>query len=472
MKHRHIFITVLLAGLCSIARGQTSLYWFDDGHETAMASTVKNGTINVDCSALTPGMHTLHYLYQTAQGVQSSTYSKAFFVNRQLQGATAEYWVDQYFTTSKKTTTVSGIITLNVDTLKPGFHTINYHQLSSDGTPSSVYSHAFYVPGRSTATKGEYWFDDDFANRRQLVLSSKAVSIELGDLGAGLHAVHYHALSADGVASAPYTKLFWIEGEAASLCAYHWWVNDLKDSIKNVRMDGTVALHTLSLDVPVVPLRTVNFHFEMTNGKPMVYAKNTLNLVLDGTDGSSRRVEKDYVDYRVSEAVDATLLLPDESQTVAKPEGLKWFKVEAAKGDSLAFKASCACTMQLFSPVGGELWKVSGEGVKKFGGCHADDGATFYLAVHDVTDAKAQDVTVSYLWEAAKPSGDVNGDGTVDVADIATIIDVMAGVGEDSVSARNADVNGDGTVDVADIASVIDIMAANARRQQMTDIGE
>ena len=55
--------------------------------------------------------------------------------------------------------------------------------------------------------------------------------------------------------------------------------------------------------------------------------------------------------------------------------------------------------------------------------------------------------------------GDVNGDGTVNVADIATVIDVMAGVVTDPVSARNADVNGDGNVDVADIATIISIMA-------------
>ncbi len=471
MKHRHIFITVLLAGLCSIARGQTSLYWFDNDHEAATASSVKNGTINVDCSTLTPGMHTLHYLYQTAQGVQSSTYSKPFFVNHHAKGETAEYWIDQYFTSRKKTTTVSGVITLNVDTLLPGFHTINYHQLSSDGVPSSVYCHAFYVPGHSTASKGEYWFDSDFANRKQLALSSKAVSIELGDLGPGLHAVHYHVLSADGVASAAYTKLFWIVGESTSLCAYHYWVNDLTDGIKNVRLDGTVALHTLSLDVPELPLRTVNFHFEMTNGQPMAYAKNTLNLVLEATDGSCPRIERDYVDYRVSEAIDATLLLPETPQTVAKPEGLKWFKVEAAKGDSLAFKTSAACTLQLFSPTGGELWKVSGNDAKKFSGCRADDGGTFYLAVHDVTDTKATDVTISYLWEAAKPSGDVNGDNNVDVADIATVIDVMAGsvTGD---AGKAADVNGDGNVDVADIATIIDIMAANARRQLLMDAEE
>ena len=51
--------------------------------------------------------------------------------------------------------------------------------------------------------------------------------------------------------------------------------------------------------------------------------------------------------------------------------------------------------------------------------------------------------------------GDVNGDGSVDVADIASVISVMAGDGNYDA----ADVNGDGSVDVADIASIISIMA-------------
>ena len=64
---------------------------------------------------------------------------------------------------------------------------------------------------------------------------------------------------------------------------------------------------------------------------------------------------------------------------------------------------------------------------------------------------------------------DVNADGMVDVADIATVIDVMAGVVADPASLRDADVNSDGTIDVADIATIIDIMAARARRLQETD---
>lgn len=51
--------------------------------------------------------------------------------------------------------------------------------------------------------------------------------------------------------------------------------------------------------------------------------------------------------------------------------------------------------------------------------------------------------------------GDVNGDGSVDVADISAIISNMAGTS----NYDKADVNGDGSVDVADISAVITIMA-------------
>lgn len=61
-------------------------------------------------------------------------------------------------------------------------------------------------------------------------------------------------------------------------------------------------------------------------------------------------------------------------------------------------------------------------------------------------------------------AGDVNGDGTVDVADIAAIIDVMAGTVTEEAIASAADVNGDGTVDVADIGAIISIMAGEQQQ--------
>jgi len=62
------------------------------------------------------------------------------------------------------------------------------------------------------------------------------------------------------------------------------------------------------------------------------------------------------------------------------------------------------------------------------------------------------------------PKGDVNGDQTVDVADIASIISFMSG--SETVDKALADVNQDTVVDVADIATIISIMAAKAREQK------
>ncbi|MBO7140988.1 MAG: VCBS repeat-containing protein [Prevotella sp.] len=63
--------------------------------------------------------------------------------------------------------------------------------------------------------------------------------------------------------------------------------------------------------------------------------------------------------------------------------------------------------------------------------------------------------TTTSVGQQASMPGDVNDDGTVDVADISAVISVMAG----SADYANADVNNDGTVDVADISNIISIMA-------------
>ena len=82
------------------------------------------------------------------------------------------------------------------------------------------------------------------------------------------------------------------------------------------------------------------------------------------------------------------------------------------------------------------------------------------LLVQD-TYTTATHIVAFSLDNAARLKGDVNGDGTVDVADIAAIIDIMAGTTQQPTgnSQHPADVNADGVVDVADIAAIIDIMA-------------
>ena len=86
------------------------------------------------------------------------------------------------------------------------------------------------------------------------------------------------------------------------------------------------------------------------------------------------------------------------------------------------------------------------------------DGTVYFNAVPNGGDIVLQ----------SGVKGDVNGDGDVDVADIAAVIDVMAGKGN-SVTKTAADVNDDNNVDVADIAAIIDIMAGNSRSVVLKD---
>jgi hypothetical protein len=57
--------------------------------------------------------------------------------------------------------------------------------------------------------------------------------------------------------------------------------------------------------------------------------------------------------------------------------------------------------------------------------------------------------------EAPQPSGDINGDTKIDIADAVCVLNVMAGEAVEG----NADVNGDGTVDIADFVAILNMMA-------------
>ena len=86
------------------------------------------------------------------------------------------------------------------------------------------------------------------------------------------------------------------------------------------------------------------------------------------------------------------------------------------------------------------------------------DGCDDIFTMNIPTIAKAN-ITSSYATPVGLLlNGDVNGDGAVNVADVAAVISVMAGDGAEKYGAY-ADVNGDGAVNVADISAVISIMA-------------
>lgn len=64
-------------------------------------------------------------------------------------------------------------------------------------------------------------------------------------------------------------------------------------------------------------------------------------------------------------------------------------------------------------------------------------------------------VTVQY-----GPTGDVNGDGTVNISDVTLLVNIILGNATDPYG--NADVNGDGTVNISDVTLLVNIILGNA----------
>ena len=72
--------------------------------------------------------------------------------------------------------------------------------------------------------------------------------------------------------------------------------------------------------------------------------------------------------------------------------------------------------------------------------------------VRDVTD-----IYLPYLDVQSIP-GDVNGDGSVNIADVTSLIDYLLGSELESFDAVAADVNGDGSINISDVTSLIDLL--------------
>ncbi len=74
-----------------------------------------------------------------------------------------------------------------------------------------------------------------------------------------------------------------------------------------------------------------------------------------------------------------------------------------------------------------------------------------YFEISSTTNKyTVRDITADYT----AVSGDVNGDGTVDIADVNAVINVMLG----KTTTNPCDVTGDGTIDISDVNAVINIM--------------
>ncbi|MBR6190494.1 MAG: dockerin type I repeat-containing protein, partial [Prevotella sp.] len=372
---------------------------------------------------------------------------------------------------SKDTITVADV------TLKAGGQATMTVNLTTEGTDYTMYQFSLYLPeGISIATneEGKYLFQERSDRTRD-------GSIRPATDGSFLCLAYSMDTGIDALTSGPLMDIELTADSALDAGKYTVRVEHVvcatRDS-KSVAMTSTVANVTVEKDtVDTIPAVITA---EEVEGHPA--GKITLPILLNNRNEVASFyfdltlpsgivvAEDDYgqIDAKlVGKYANGTMLLMVQpwQESMGEISNMNTWRFTAIPLDESTFDVNAGRIMDI------TLYVVE------------DMAAGVYTARLNVVGleeetagsrAQAQGTTMQQSWTSyptitikADKHGDVNGDFTVDVADIATVISVMAGDATLGGVAHYADVNGDGTVDVADIATIIDEMAARARIQEV-----
>lgn len=391
-------------------RAERLMYWFDD-EEKIVQADLDAGMNMLDASHLTEGLHTLHYQVLCNNGALTEARSAFFFrVNYDANSAKAKemrYWYDDQ-TTARTTEIKEGVQMLDVSDLVAGLHIVHYQLVDESGKLGVPASTMFFkvdaMPELAQAKTQRYWFDDDHEEMHECAVTNGVQSLDVKGLSTGMHTLHYQLVDGAGNVTVPYSGIFMKMSEFESadgknaIIRYRYWLNDGSD-MKTVELQKPSNPFQLISLLPMqkTPIRSSAFHFETKSGEPMIYAKNDFHIRFEDAAGYWSDDARSFVDYSVSEKVTDIAELKS-TQTFSRLDSnvIKWFKFDAAPGDTIAFRSSQATSLQVFAPSGKEIYSTMGDKSVVYGGAHTWEEGTYYVAVHDVTGSRPS-ITLDYM---------------------------------------------------------------------------
>ena len=434
MKRFILIIGAVLLGLVSRAQTvtYTCRYWFDQNDAQAVTTTFCEGTwqAELDVGALTKGLHTLHIQAADTSMAWCSPVNYMFIkmVDEEplldsvdVSNLTYHCWFDQDHAHMQIGPLGNGSLLLDVSELDEGIHTLNI--LLEGSTLTSTQSYMFIKvaqqegplidPIEMSNLVYHCWFDQDYENRVVAPISNGIMLLDVNNIGDGLHTVHILLEGEALTSTLTYMFLKKPEHQDFGIAKWQYYLNGDVTQIHTTEISpiiDTLDIITL-LPVETWPVRSSCFHFHPNGDEPYLNAKN--EVIFRFWSNDDRVLEKSafYVDYQVRQDIVASVFEPNTTETFTAPRNnqITWYKLDAVVGDSLAFVADKACTMQLFAPSGEEVYNVSGPESVTLGGLHAWEDGTYYLAVHDVTGSgETVSVTYQYLHKYAVLAYDVH----------------------------------------------------------------
>lgn len=382
-------------------------YWIDNDTEN-MQTLVYNGNTHIlDLAKVEDGLHVLNI--QADDTSPSAVFSKFFIKIPQTKGAdkmTCICTIDGETVKQGEVTNHDGVLNwiVDVNNLSHGVHQIQVQVVTGTGAATSVYKSYFMreLTSSETASLKCLYTVDDNAHKLMAGNLGNGVfhfDLDVAEYSDGLHKLTYMLIGENGVISKTNNAFFWKTPLGGNgVVQYSYWQNDQTEKHVVKLPKRTNPFEFISL-VPVdnLPVRSSCFDFKVENGQPMMYAKNDIHFEFVDAAGFVSLVNAQYVDQRAKENVTNFTDL-QSTQTFARlnDNDIKWFKFEAEKGDTIAFKASQTTSMQVFAPSGKEIYAASGDKSIVYGGTHTWENGTYYVAVHDVTGSKPN-VTLDYM---------------------------------------------------------------------------
>lgn len=402
----------LIAVLASWAQQALHVdYWFDRDSTTTVRSLVHDGTVQLDVSELSDGLHTLHVMAvgQIPSSVQCYSFVKVTAPDQNAR-LTCVCSIDGEPFRQEDIAVSGGKVNwlLDVAALPQGLHQMRLQVVASDGAATSVRDAFFWrVPTAAEFADMRCYYaidDDEFALLPGNVLAEGISHFEADVTAAsnGLHRITFMLTDGHGNTTSTQMRFFVkIPLGGNGINGYTYWLND--DNAHQVSRNVSPQQETYSLVtmLPVThqPIRSEDFEFVVENGSPVVYARNTLHLRFIESSGRFVDMSREFIDPTVKRTVtNITELQSGQTKSAAKPgkDEILWYKVSAQRGDSLCFKADRACTMQVFSPTGEQLRIASGDKSIAWCGVHAPADGIYYIAQHDVTAQNGNTLSISY----------------------------------------------------------------------------
>ena len=377
--------------------------WFDQDDAHQQTGSLGNGIFMFDVSDLEEGLHSVNIMLEgsTLTSTQNYMFIKVAQQEPLIEPIDMSHlvyhcWFDQDYENRVVDSVSAGSFLLDVSDLDEGLHSVNIMLVGEALT--SVQNYMFIKVAQQAPLIDPIdmshlvyhcWFDEDYENRVTDSISNGIILLDVENIGDGLHTVHILLEGEAMTSTQTYMFLKKPQQQDFGIAKWQYYLNGDVSQIHTTEISpviDTLDIITL-LSVETWPVRSSCFHFHPNGDEPYLNAKNEITFLFWSNDNHLLKKSEFYVDYQVTETIEADTLERNSTVCIAAPRDnfIKWYKLPLEYGDTVAFKADKACIMQLFAPSGEEVYTATAGEALVFGGCHAYEDGDYYLAVHDVT---------------------------------------------------------------------------------------